>query len=283
MICQMCLQAQATMHLFDRASGDRLVESHYCAACYDLKYADPPARPPAFPRPRFRIKDLMILAGVFAVPNAAIVLIMRSGLVPGTPAQVRDWTMKAFLAFNLGFGILWAYMLLVRWLAAVRSHKMTGGLVPMPAWRTPPPRMFLRRLLTQLGPMFVWLIAAAFLMRWLIRTFWSNRRPNIPAIFLMNAILLLLPTLVWTFLIIRSNRALVERIRAVWGGASRGERACTILVGLWPLVMMTLPLIPWIRTLPLSNPWLAGCVILFIGLGVPLLLFLGAVASTRRR
>jgi hypothetical protein len=46
-----------------------------------------------FPRPRFTIKNLMVFAGLFAIPNAAVALIMRSGLIAGTPNQIRDWTL----------------------------------------------------------------------------------------------------------------------------------------------------------------------------------------------
>jgi hypothetical protein len=283
MLCQVCLQAEATIHVLDRLSGDRPVEADYCQACYDIKYINPPARPPDFPRPRFTIKQLMILTGVFAAPNAAVMLIMRSGMILGTPAQIRDWTMEAFLAINFGFGLLVASILLLRWMAEVRSYKMTGGLVPMPEWKTPPPREFLGRLITRLAPMLAWLNAWALLMRWLKVRFWPNGGLNPRAFLLMNAILPCCPLMLWTFLTIRSNRALVERIRTVWGGASRGERAFTILLGLWPLVMMTLPSILGFRSIMGSNLWLASCVLLLIGLGGALLLFLGAVVLTRRR
>ena len=73
---------------------------------------------------------MMILAGVFAVPNAAIVLILRSGLIPGTPAQVRDWTMKAFLAVNPSVAIFLAEVILHPWLRGLHLHQITGGLPP---------------------------------------------------------------------------------------------------------------------------------------------------------
>ena len=40
MICQLCLQAEATIHVLDRLSDDPPVEADYCKTCYDLKYAD---------------------------------------------------------------------------------------------------------------------------------------------------------------------------------------------------------------------------------------------------
>ena len=85
MLCEMCFLAEASVHVLDRPSGDGLDETHYCLDCYDLKYVNPPtgwvmvpddpphpAGPPAFPWLRFAIKDLMILAGIFAVMNAAL-------------------------------------------------------------------------------------------------------------------------------------------------------------------------------------------------------------------
>jgi hypothetical protein len=100
MLCRTCFQSQATFHVLDRPSGDGLVESHYCLACYERRYARPPAgrlavaddptksvAPTAFPLLRFRIKELMLVAAFFALLNAALVLFLRSGLVWVRPAR----------------------------------------------------------------------------------------------------------------------------------------------------------------------------------------------------
>jgi hypothetical protein len=140
MLCRMCFQAEATVHVLDRPSSDGLVESHYCPACYALKYVNPPTRwlvvsddslpapPPAFPRPRFTIRDLMIIAGLFAILNASVALFMRSGLVKGTPARIQEWTTWAFLVANPSFAIFLVEIVILSWLRKMHLHKITGGL-----------------------------------------------------------------------------------------------------------------------------------------------------------
>jgi hypothetical protein len=140
MLCQICLQAEATIHMLDRLSGNPPVEANYCQTCYDLKYVDPPARPPVspahttqparlhwLPRPRFTIKGMMIVAGLFAILNAAVVLFMRSGLIPGTPAQIRVWTIKAFLVANLSFPVIAVELFVSSQLVKIRSQRLYGG------------------------------------------------------------------------------------------------------------------------------------------------------------
>jgi hypothetical protein len=287
MLCQMCLQAEATVHVLDRLSGDHPVEADYCKACYDLKYVHLPARPRlVFPRPRFTIQDMIGVVVVAALLNMAIVLVMRSPLIPpGTPAQVRDWTIKAFLGMNLGFGLMMACIFSMSWLARIRLYKMTGGLVPTPEWKMPPLKVFLRRLVTGLGPMLAWWTIGMFLLRWLVstRTLWAGGRPNHQVILLVLGVITLVP-LIWTFHVIRSNRALVARIRAVWGRASRGELTFTILSFLWPLAsIVTLYCIPGFYSILARNPWVIGLLMLSIGFGGSVMLAWGAVVSTRRR
>jgi hypothetical protein len=139
MICRICFQAQATFHVLDRRSDDRLVESHYCPACYERKYVNPqtgwiavpddppPADPPAFPQLRFTIRDLMILAAGFAVINAILALFLRSGLVGGTPAHVRAVTIRLFLIVNTLFAVFLAWFARYSW---IKLHELTGGLPP---------------------------------------------------------------------------------------------------------------------------------------------------------
>jgi hypothetical protein len=139
MLCQVCFLTEASMHVLDRPPDDPLVETHYCPACYERKYIrlptgsivvadDPPsAPPPAFPRLRFAIKDLMLLAGSYAIINAALALFMRSGLVRGTPAQIQAWTIRAFLVANPFFAFFWVEIAILQCLRRLHVHKLTGG------------------------------------------------------------------------------------------------------------------------------------------------------------
>lgn len=142
MLCRMCFQAEASMHVLDRPSGDGLIETHYCPACYALKYVDPPTGwiavpddappvlPPAFPMRRFAIRDMMIVAGYFAVLNAALALFVRSGLIRGTPAHVQERTNEVFLVANSACALLLAEIAISSWLRKRHFYKITGGLRP---------------------------------------------------------------------------------------------------------------------------------------------------------
>jgi hypothetical protein len=140
MLCRICFQSQATFHVLDRPSDGGLVESHYCPACYERRYArspagrlaaadDPtgPADPPAFPLSRFSLGALMTVAGAFAVLNAALALYLRDTPVVGTPAQVDDRMMKAFLLVNPVFAALVVESACLSWLRRAHLQKITGG------------------------------------------------------------------------------------------------------------------------------------------------------------
>jgi hypothetical protein len=90
----------------------------------------PPDLTPAFPRPRFTIKDQMIVAGLFAILNAALALFMRSGLLKGTPAQIQEWTTEAFLIANPSFAIFLVEVVAFSRLRRLHLHQITGGLPP---------------------------------------------------------------------------------------------------------------------------------------------------------
>lgn len=143
MICQMCLRAEATIHVSDSARDGAPVESHYCRACFPIRSAGRPAGPPAFPLSRFTIKGLMIVAGLFAIFNAAIVLLMRSGEAPGAPAEIDGRTLRAVLFANIVFAVLAAGVVAILWLSRVRWFKMTGRWVPL----TQPTQLKVERLL----------------------------------------------------------------------------------------------------------------------------------------
>jgi hypothetical protein len=142
MLCRVCFRAEASMHVLDRPSCDGLIETHYCLACYDLKYVNPPtgwiavpddsppALPPAFPMRRFAIRDMMIVAGFFAVLNAALALFVRSGLIRGTPAHVQERAIEVFLVANSACALLLAEIAIFSWLRKRYFHKITGGSPP---------------------------------------------------------------------------------------------------------------------------------------------------------
>ena len=143
MLCRTCFQAQATYHVLDRPSDDGLVESQYCLACYERRYVHPPAcrravadasprpaAPPAFPLSRLTIRNLMIVAGFFAVLNAALALFVRSGLIMGTPAQIDERAIRAFLIVNPFFAILLVEGTCLSWFRKVHLWKITGDVPP---------------------------------------------------------------------------------------------------------------------------------------------------------
>lgn len=273
MLCQMCLRGVATVHILDRTPGGPPVASDYCPACYDLKYVRPTARPPDFPRPRFTIRRLMILAALFAIPNAAVMLVMRSGLIPGTPAQLRDWTVQAFLSANVFCGIMAAYILSFAWLRKVEWHRRTGGLVPMEKPRKAGPREYLIAVVLALI-IVGWFIGAASVIERVASLVWPGWRPN--------------PTrALWTLsapIYVGAGLALFrhERVRALWRGASPLERFLRLLGVVWFLVFLAL--LSWTRWMSwFSSPILSIGVLMAVVMGIQIVIFLALAASVRRR
>jgi hypothetical protein len=179
--------------VLDRPSDDGLVESHYCLGCYEHRYVRPPtgrlavvddplkpADPPAFPLSRFAIKDMMLIAGFFAVLNAALAAFMRSGLIPGSPAQIDWWAIKASLIVNPFFAILLVESICLSWLRKVHLRKITGD-VPLPqlkairrldewtiAWEGASPRERVLLILCLTWP-FTWFYWSCLLIpRWIL-------------------------------------------------------------------------------------------------------------------
>ncbi len=172
MLCQMCQQAEATIHLLEYPPGDHPpVRVAYCPVCYAQRYGNPTAGPAEFPRPRLNLTDLMVIVGLFTVANVLVALFMRSDQVQGTPAQVREWTIKALLAANSILVILLVFSMLAWWVGQIRSYQMARGLAPMmPRWKPPSPRELIRRLITRVLPLLAWLFGSLHLMGWLTRT-----------------------------------------------------------------------------------------------------------------
>jgi hypothetical protein len=135
MLCQICLQAEATIHVSICSSSETPVESDYCHACYQIKDADrAPADPPVFPLSRFTIRDLMIVAGLFAILNAAIVLYMRSGQISGPPVRIGDRMPKVLVIVNLVFAVYLSEFVVMRWFKEYIWHKKAGGTIRTAPW-----------------------------------------------------------------------------------------------------------------------------------------------------
>ena len=137
MICQLCLNKPSTIHLAERLPSGSFAEAHYCAECYEAMYLKPQSSTDLFPRPRFTLNNIMMLVAVWAVANAVTAWVMKSGYITGTPQQLREWTVNAFLAVNLVFGFCVVWFYLMTWLQKVSWYKRTGGLVPTPKKLSP--------------------------------------------------------------------------------------------------------------------------------------------------
>jgi hypothetical protein len=209
MICQLCLVKVATRHVAEPSRDGRFVtKADYCEDCYTAKYQNP--LPRRAPRLSFTIKSFMIVAGVWALPNAVTAWIMRSGWVTGTPAQMRLWTTQAFLGVNLVVGFFFVWIGLIAWLSRLMWHNQTGGLIPMPQH----PKLnreqrvaLLRRSLLALVPLLVWLFGALVLANWLAGKFPVFQRHQwFPLIFFAS----LLPFVAASLLRNRKNESLAS-------------------------------------------------------------------------
>lgn len=277
MLCQMCLQAEATIRVCDPATGKRPVQADYCRACHDRKYVHSPARPPDFPRPKFAIRRLMILTVVFAIPNAAIVLVMRSGRIQGTPAQVRDWTLQAFLFVNFFCALMVAYTISIVWLNKVKWHRWTGGLIPMGR----PRKLGLKRnlfLIAWLALYSAWLLGGMHVVRRLAPIVW----PKWPLEHVLIAWIIANALLIWGLVLLVAHRQMLERGRAMWKGASGRERFFWISIVLWtaliPSLVSRLGWWSWS-----ADPLISSCIVAAVLPGGTMLLCLGLATLTRHR
>jgi len=131
MLCEKCLQAEATIHVSVREPGKPELDSDYCHACYQIQAANPtPADPPACPLSRFTIKGLMIVAGLVAILNAAVVLLIRHDPFAVTAARISDFTIRALLIDNLCFAVFLSECLAVFWLEKLARYRKRGGKAP---------------------------------------------------------------------------------------------------------------------------------------------------------
>jgi hypothetical protein len=278
MICQLCLIKMATRHVTERSPRGRFEEAHYCAECYEAKYLRPPPPADSFPRPRATLKNLMILVGVWAVPNAIAAWVMRSGYVTGTPAQLRQWAINTFLGVNLVLGFFVVLVALQTWLNRVIWHRRTGGLVPMPKQKLTPKQH--AALLVRMGPFFAWCVVAAFLERWLTPKIWPIQQSS-PRLFVL---ILCAPLLPIAALGLSKNRWLRDRIWQEWRVASGPERVFRALAMAWTfgflvvIVMGGTSLVGWGFRI-----WFPIPPVMLIWIVVQLVLMAAVAMSVRRR
>ena len=116
MLCQLCLSNVATYHLTERLPSGQFAEADYCAECYEVRCLKPPLRR-GVPQTEVHAQEHHDPDRGRAVPNAIAAWVMRSGYVTGTPAQIRQWTMAAFLALLNVFLAFWvAWLAVMAWL-----------------------------------------------------------------------------------------------------------------------------------------------------------------------
>jgi hypothetical protein len=226
MICRICRIHDAEYFVTEPVGSGRFVEAHLCLACYEARYAAPRSRAP-FPRPRFTLKNIMMVVGMFTVVNAILALGLRLDSSTGPPEQHRWIVIQLFLMWNLGLGFCLIILSAAMWLRRVSWHYQTGGQVPMPVRR-----MTLREHLALLGvlvPVLVWGVLVLLLERWLAWKVWNSRGFN-PALF---AWIGLTPLLAIGLVCALKDRPSIDRARERWRLSSRRERAFRISVLLW--------------------------------------------------
>jgi hypothetical protein len=278
MLCQLCLENVATRQLTERSHSGGIVRADYCDRCFHAKYVEPPADSGRFPTPTFTIKNIMILAGVWAVPNAITAWVFRSGYVTGTPAQVRQWTVDSFLALNLvvGFFVVWLYLL--EWLGRVMSYKATGNFLPMPRQR-----LTIRQSVHQVlavVPLAAWCVAAGFLERWLTPRLWPSQRQSLP----LQTLLMWAPLVPLMLVRLSKNRYVRERMWQSWRSASPQERLLRLLAISWSVGLVLLVVFGGENLVMRGfKIWFPIPPIIFVGIVGQMALLAAAAFTTARR
>jgi hypothetical protein len=286
MICQLCTRSPATRSIVDPAAGDGL--AHYCESCLRARQGDPSTVPRGLPRAQFRLRDGLNLVARFAIVNALVVWVMRSGIIPVPPARVPMWTASALLWVNLFLTSLTVADAWRGWLQDLVWHKWTGGVLPRRERKTFTIREELSAVLAVL-PVLGWCVVASLLERWLTRTVWHARGSN-PLLFgaLVFAPLLLLVAA----RLIRDRSAvdrLFGRVAMEWRTASRAERAwrciwALAVAGLFLLAILTPGrIVHLIAVIWNHGPWFSIGVLLLVTLMIQLILWGGLALTVRRR
>ena len=243
MICQLCLVKTAARHHIQRSPSGRLAEGYYCQKCYEAMHLNPSSDEGALVRPRFTIRAMMVVVSVWALPNAVAAWIIRRGYVTGTPAELRLWTVYAFLGVNLLLAIYVTGFFYVAWLRKVAWFKRTGGLV------APPPPASVRQqpaALVLMSQFFAWCVSVIVVVKWLKLTTWPTiQRFSPERSVLLLLLIMLVPQLLVVALVLSRNRILRNRVQQrltnhihqEWRLASGSERALKAAVIVWSLAL----------------------------------------------
>jgi hypothetical protein len=276
MICDLCLANPATHRVTEGTSSGRFEDSLCCDACLNAIYVKR-SPPRDFPRPRFTLKNAMILLGMWTIPNALVSWIMRSGYITGTPDQLRQWTVQAFVGANLCFGFFAVHTYVLTWLSSVMYHRRTGGRVPMPV-RTMTFVEYLHVFLCVL-PVLAWSIIGVFLEWWLYRTqVWVRSIPVGSRL----ALILGLPYSAILFLSLLRNPDFLSSVRRTWRFASHRERFWRFLGASWSIAaIIGMFGCPSFSTW--SAPWFPISTLLMVMILGQVALLAAAAFSTRAR
>ena len=225
MTCQLCVARAATHRVIDRSPAARSGPRYYCSQCYEAKYLTPPTQRNGFPKPRFTIKTLMLLVALFSVTNAIAASIMNSGIITGTPDQLRDWTICAFLAANLfpALGVL--FFSVASWTDRVFIHNWRGGVRIPEVELTPRQR---RTMIEWLLLSIAWTAFAFLLSGWLLKM-WPGQLSGTHVVFLI----LPAPLPLIAIFKLTKDRAMRIRIREDWKASSGPVRLLRIVVLAW--------------------------------------------------
>lgn len=169
----------------ERLPSGKVLDAHYCLECFDAKYVGSP-RASDFPRPTFTLKNIMRLSVAWAIPNAIIAWVMRSGYMIGTPEQLDQWSLDAFVGINLVLTVAVLFHFVLHWLSKVMSFNRSGGLMPMPTPTLTLSRAQNIKLSLRMAAIFCWIVVAKFLEEWLTPKFWPRNAPDDHATMLAN-------------------------------------------------------------------------------------------------
>jgi hypothetical protein len=276
MTYQLCGSRAATHRIAPRSPAAPRDFWYYCAQCYEAKYLRCPGPGKGLPRPRFAIKHLMVLVAIFSVPNAIAALVMNSGLFSGTPAQLREWTIFAFLAANLLPAFHIAVIALLAWTDRVWIDNWTGGVLIPQVELTPRQRraMFLWLLLC-----VAWFAIAHILPVWLVKL-WPSQLAGTYLVFLI----LPAPLPVIVFLSLATNRAMRNRVRQQWKIAGLQERVLRLTALAWLIgTLLALGLADLDRAFWGLRIWFPIPPVLLVWFGVTVSLNAAMAISTRPR
>jgi hypothetical protein len=152
---------------------------------------------------------------------------MRSLYITGTPAQVRQWNIYAFLAVNLVCGFFVVWFALDDWIKRVMWYKLTGGRAPIPEQiRTP---RQLRTAMVWSVSLFVWCVIAFGLAILAAPEIWPVQRHSV-RLFALILWAPLLPILVFK---LSTDRPMRNRLQREWKTAGVAERILRAVALLW--------------------------------------------------